>query len=208
MPVAVAVGAFATSILVNFFRCCRVKGTHTTEALWSGMPSQSCTDLLWLARSPASPLLTSRSRRRLPISQGIWVAKTADCGELNLLITSQSRSGAITDSKECVRTGQATRFGQTSIAGKQLAGKFDGTYVNIEGPQSLTSLKLGEGRKLVGFAYGGPKFSYCSRGIRKTVSHPFRRACRPVVLPLASTITNPTRMTQREHANLLCVATT
>ena len=87
--------------------------------------------------------------------QGIWVAKTADCGDLNLKIIGQSRSGAITGSMECVRTGQATRFGQTSIAGKQLAGKFDGTYVNIEGPQSLTSLKL-EGRKLVGFAYGGP----------------------------------------------------
>ena len=35
-------------------------------------------------------------------------------------------------------------------------GKFDGTYVDIEGPQSLTSVKLVEGRKLVGFAYGGP----------------------------------------------------
>jgi hypothetical protein len=28
--------------------------------------------------------------------------------------------------------------------------------VNIEGPQSLTSIKLVEGPKLVGFAYGGP----------------------------------------------------
>jgi hypothetical protein len=62
--------------------------------------------------------------------QGIWVAKTADCGDLNLKIIGQSRSGAITGSMECVRTGQATRFGQTSIAGKQLAGKSDGTYVN------------------------------------------------------------------------------
>ena len=36
-----------------------------------------------------------------------------------------------------------------------MAAKFDGTYVNIEGPESLTSLKF-EGTKLVGFAYGGP----------------------------------------------------
>jgi len=88
--------------------------------------------------------------------QGSWVAKTADCGDLNLRITGQSRSGVITGTMECVRTGQAARFGQQEIAGKQMAGKFDGTYVNIEGPQSLTSVKLVEGRKLVGFAYGGP----------------------------------------------------
>jgi hypothetical protein len=88
--------------------------------------------------------------------QGNWVAKTADCGDLNLRIAGQSRSGVITGSMECVRTGQAARFGQNLIAGKQIAGKFDGTYVNIEGPQSLTSVKLVEGRKLVGFAYGGP----------------------------------------------------
>ena len=88
--------------------------------------------------------------------QGSWVAKTADCGDLNLRITGQSRSGVITGTMECVRTGQAARFGQQVIAGKQMAGKFDGTYVNIEGPQSLTSVKLVEGRKLVGFAYGGP----------------------------------------------------
>jgi hypothetical protein len=87
--------------------------------------------------------------------QGNWVAKTADCGDLNLKITSQARSGVITGSLECVRTGQAVRFGQKLIAGKQMAGKFDGTYVNIEGPQCLTSVKL-EGRNLVGFAYGGP----------------------------------------------------
>ncbi len=62
---------------------------------------------------------------------------------------------------ECVKTGQATRFGQTSIAGKQLAGKFDGTFVNIEGPQSLTSLML-EGRKLAGFAYGRPSLGTTS----------------------------------------------
>ena len=36
-----------------------------------------------------------------------------------------------------------------------MAAKFDGTYVNIEGAQSLTSVKM-EGTKLVGFAYGGP----------------------------------------------------
>ena len=88
--------------------------------------------------------------------QGNWVAKTADCGDLNLKITGQSRSGVITGTMECVRTGQAARFGQQLIAGRQMAGKFDGTYVNIEGPQSLTSVKLVEGRKLVGFAYGGP----------------------------------------------------
>ena len=88
--------------------------------------------------------------------QGNWVAKTADCGDLNLRIAAQSRSGVITGSMECVRTGQAARFGQNVIAGKQMAGKFDGTYVNIEGPQSLTSVKLVGGRKLVGFAYGGP----------------------------------------------------
>jgi hypothetical protein len=88
--------------------------------------------------------------------QGSWVAKTADCGDLNLRITGQSRSGVITGTMECVRTGQAARFGQQLIAGKQMAGKFDGTYVNIEGPQSLTSVKLVEGRKLVGFSYGGP----------------------------------------------------
>ena len=88
--------------------------------------------------------------------QGNWVAKTADCGDLNLKITGQSRSGVITGTMECVRTGQAARFGQQLIAGRQMAGKFDGTYVNIEGPQSLTSVKLVEGGKLVGFAYGGP----------------------------------------------------
>ena len=88
--------------------------------------------------------------------QGNWVAKTGDCGDLNLRIASQSRSGVITGTIECVRTGQVTRFGQQLIAGKQMAGKFDGTVVNIEGPQSLTSVKLVEDRKLVGFAYGGP----------------------------------------------------
>jgi hypothetical protein len=88
--------------------------------------------------------------------QGNWVAKTGDCGDLNLKIASQSRSGVITGTMECVRTGQVTRFGQQLIAGKQMAGKFDGTVVNIEGPQSLTSVKLVEDRKLVGFAYGGP----------------------------------------------------
>ena len=55
---------------------------------------------------------------------------------------------------ECVRTGQAAPLGQKLIGGKQ-AAKFDGTYMNIEGPHSLTSLKF-EGTKLVGFAYGGP----------------------------------------------------
>ena len=88
--------------------------------------------------------------------QGNWMAKTADCGDLNLRITGQSRSGAITGTMECVRTGQVARFGQQLIAGKQMVGKFDGTLVNIEGPQSLTSVKLVEDRKLVGFAYGGP----------------------------------------------------
>jgi hypothetical protein len=88
--------------------------------------------------------------------QGNWVAKTDECGDLHLRITGQSHSGVITGTMECVRTGQAARFGQQLIAGKQLAGKFDGTYVNIEGPESLTSMKLVEGRKLVGFAYGGP----------------------------------------------------
>jgi hypothetical protein len=84
------------------------------------------------------------------------VAKTADCGDLNLKISSQSRSGVITGTLECVKTGQAARFGQQMISGTQMAGKFDGTYVSIEGHQSLTSVKLVEGRKLVGFAYAGP----------------------------------------------------
>lgn len=88
--------------------------------------------------------------------QGNWVAKTADCGELNLRITGQSRSGVVTGTIECVRTGQAARFGPQLVAGRQMAGKFDGTYVNIEGPQSLTSVRLVEDRKLVGFAYNGP----------------------------------------------------
>ncbi|GEP57881.1 hypothetical protein [Reyranella soli] len=88
--------------------------------------------------------------------QGNWVTKTGDCGDLKLRIASQSRSGAITGTMECVRTGQVTRFGEQLIAGKQMSGKFDGTLLNIEGPQSLTSVKLAEDRKLVGFAYGGP----------------------------------------------------
>jgi hypothetical protein len=88
--------------------------------------------------------------------QGNWVAKTGDCGDLKLRIVSQSRSGAITGTMECVRTGQVTHFGQQLIAGKQMSGKFDGTLLNIEGSQSLTSVKLAEDRKLVGFAYGGP----------------------------------------------------
>ena len=91
-----------------------------------------------------------------PSIQGNWVAKTGDCGDLKLRIASQSRSGVITGTMECVRTGQVTHFGQQSIAGKQLAARFDGTLVNIEGPQSLTSIKLVEDRKLVGFAYAGP----------------------------------------------------
>jgi hypothetical protein len=90
-----------------------------------------------------------------PNIKGNWVAKTAGCGDLKLKVTSQSQSGVITGTVECVRTGQAAPFGQRLIAGKQMAGKFDGTYVNIEGPQSLTSVKL-EGTRLVGFAYGGP----------------------------------------------------
>jgi hypothetical protein len=36
--VAVAVGTIATSILVKYLRCCREKGTRTTEAVWSGIP--------------------------------------------------------------------------------------------------------------------------------------------------------------------------
>ena len=90
-----------------------------------------------------------------PNIKGNWVAKTAGCDDLKLKITSQSQSGVITGSMECVRTRQVSALGQKVIAGKQLAAKFDGTYVNIEGPQSLTSVKW-EGTKLVGFAYGGP----------------------------------------------------
>jgi len=87
--------------------------------------------------------------------KGNWVAKSEGCGDLKLKITSQSKSGILTGRMECARTGQAANFGQTLVAGKQMAAKFDGTYVNIEGPQSLTSLKI-EGTRLVGFAYGGP----------------------------------------------------
>jgi len=87
--------------------------------------------------------------------KGNWVAKSEGCGDLKLKITSQSKSGILTGRMECVRTGQAAPFGQKLIAGKQMAAKFDGTYVNIEGPQSLTSVKF-EGTRLVGFAYGGP----------------------------------------------------
>ena len=89
--------------------------------------------------------------------QGNWVAKTDECGDLRLKITGQSRSGVITGTMECARTGQVERFGQQLVAGKQMVGKFDGTYVNIEGAQSLTSIRLVEGPKLVGFAYGGPR---------------------------------------------------
>ena len=53
------------------------------------------------------------------------------------------------------------------IAGRQLAGKFDGTYVNIEGPQSLTSVRLVDGSKLVGFAYGGPGLGTTPVALRK-----------------------------------------
>jgi hypothetical protein len=87
--------------------------------------------------------------------KGNWVAKSEGCGDLKLEITSQSKSGILTGRMECVRTGRAVPFGQKLIAGKQMAAKFDGTYVNIEGPQSLTSVKF-EGTSLVGFAYGGP----------------------------------------------------
>jgi len=87
--------------------------------------------------------------------QGNWVAKTGDCGDLKLRIANQTRSGVLTGTMECVRTGQVTRFGPQSVGGKQTTGNFDGTLVNIEGPQSLTSVKLVEDRKLVGFAYGG-----------------------------------------------------
>ena len=90
--------------------------------------------------------------------KGNWVAKSEGCGDLKLKITSQSKSGVLTGRMECVRTGQAMPFGQKLIAGKQMAAKFDGTYVNIEGPQSLTSVKF-EGTRLVGFAYGGPGLS-------------------------------------------------
>lgn len=90
--------------------------------------------------------------------KGNWVAKSEGCGDLKLKITSQSKSGVLTGKMECVRTGQAAPFGQQLIAGKQMAAKFDGTYVNIEGPQSLTSVKF-EGTMLVGFAYGGPGLS-------------------------------------------------
>jgi len=89
------------------------------------------------------------------VIKGNWVAKSEGCGDLILKITSQSKSGILTGRMECVRTAQAAPFGQKLIAGKQMAAKFDGTYVNIEGAQSLTSVKL-EGTKLVGFAYGGP----------------------------------------------------
>jgi hypothetical protein len=94
--------------------------------------------------------------QQAPDIQGNWVAKTDECGDLKLRIAGQSRAGVVTGTMECVRTGQAVRFGQQMIAGKQLAGKFDGTYLNIEGAQSLTSMRLVDGRKLVGFAYSGP----------------------------------------------------
>ena len=84
-----------------------------------------------------------------------WVAKSEGCGDLKLEITSQSKSGILTGRMECVRTGRTVPFGQKLIAGKQMAAKFDGTYVSIEGPQSLTSVKV-EGSKLVGFACSGP----------------------------------------------------
>lgn len=87
--------------------------------------------------------------------KGNWVANSESCGDLKLKIISQSKSGILTGRMECARTGQTASFGQRLIAGKQMAGKFDGTYVNIEGPQSLTSVKF-EGTRLVGFAYGGP----------------------------------------------------
>jgi hypothetical protein len=90
-----------------------------------------------------------------PDIKGNWVAKTAGCGDLKLRIISQSQSGIITGSVLCGRTGEAQSFGQKLIAGKQMAGKFDGTYLNIEGSQSLTSVKF-DGTRLVGFAYGGP----------------------------------------------------
>jgi hypothetical protein len=90
-----------------------------------------------------------------PDLKGSWVAKTAGCGDLRLRIVAQSRSGIITGTLVCLRTGQAASFGQRLIAGKQMSGKFDGTYVNIEGPQSLTSVKW-DGTRLVGFAYDGP----------------------------------------------------
>jgi len=86
--------------------------------------------------------------------KGNWVAKSEGCGDLKLEINSQSTSGILTGRMECVRTGQAVPFGQKLIAGKQMAAKFDGTYLNIEGPQSLTSVKF-EASKLVGFAYSG-----------------------------------------------------
>jgi len=90
-----------------------------------------------------------------PNIKGNWVAKTAGCGDLKLKITSQSQSGIVGGSVVCARTGEIQSFGQKMIAGKQMAGKFDGTYLNIEGSQSLTSVKF-DGNRLVGFAYGGP----------------------------------------------------
>lgn len=101
---------------------------------------------------PTGALLAQKA----PDIQGNWVAKTDECGDLKLKIAGQSRAGVITGTMECVRTGQAVRFGQQLIADKQMVARFDGTYVNIEGAQSLTSVKLVEGPKLVGFAYGGP----------------------------------------------------
>lgn len=99
--------------------------------------------------------------------QGNWVAKTDECGDLKLKITGQSRSGVIVGTLECVRTGQIERFGQQLVAGKQMVGKFDGTYVNIEGSRSLTSVKLVDGSKLVGFAYGGPGLGTTPLAFRK-----------------------------------------
>src|SRR5262249_57854642 len=81
--------------------------------------------------------------------KGNWVAKSEGCGDLKLKIISQSKSGILTGRMECVRTGQAAPFGQKLIAGKQMAASFDGTYVNIEGSQSLTSVKF-NGTRLVG----------------------------------------------------------
>ena len=86
--------------------------------------------------------------------KGRWIGKTMGCGDLNLKITSLSENGVIEGTIECTKTRQSAPFGDKLIAGKQMAGKFDGVRLAIEGAQSYTRVKL-EGGKLVGYTSGG-----------------------------------------------------
>lgn len=87
--------------------------------------------------------------------KGKWMAKTSGCGDTTMTIRSVAANGVVDGTIECPKMKAVVQIGEKLITGKQMAGKFDGTNLNIEGTSSYTHVKLQDG-KLVGQASAGP----------------------------------------------------